>query len=81
MVKRRSKRKTTVLDSLLRESGHDGKIRRSARKMSAKKAESKIYGDDYGILPSDWSKVKASAIPGRYVFLHSSNVISRVRSE
>jgi len=46
MVKRRSKRKATVLESL-------GGIRRSARKRALKVADHKVYGEDYGILPSD----------------------------
>jgi hypothetical protein len=47
MVKRRSKRKATVLESL------GGKRRRSARKLALRDADHKIYGDDCGILPSD----------------------------
>jgi hypothetical protein len=47
MVKRRSKRKATVLESL------GGKRRRSARKLAVRDVEQKIYGDDCGILPSD----------------------------
>lgn len=58
MVKpRRSKRKGSVLNSLLE--GHGKKLRRSARKLSKRKEEEKVYGQDYGILPSDWSIVKA----------------------
>lgn len=49
MAKRRSKRKATVLESLL----EGGKLRRSKRKMAVREDENKIYGDDYGILPSD----------------------------
>jgi len=61
MTKRRSKRKSTVTQS------QGLKLRKSARKRARREADSKIYGHDYGILPSDWSVVKASAIPGRYV--------------
>jgi len=41
--------------------------RRSLRAVMKKHAgnDFKIYGDDYGILPSDWSHIAASAIPGR----------------
>ena len=49
MAKRRSKRKATVLESLL----EGGKLRRSKRKLAAREDEHRIYGDDYGILPSD----------------------------
>ena len=49
MAKRRSKRKATVLESLL----EGGKLRRSKRKAAMREDEHKIYGDDYGILPSD----------------------------
>ena len=54
MVRRRSKRKATVLEGLTK--AHGG-LRRSKRKLALKKDETKIYGDDYGILPSDWSHV------------------------
>lgn len=47
---RRSKRKSTVLESLTM--GHGG-LRRSKRKMAMRENESQIYGNDYGILPSD----------------------------
>ena len=50
MVRRRSKRKATVLEGLTKD--HGG-LRRSKRKLALKKDETKIYGDDYGILPSD----------------------------
>jgi hypothetical protein len=50
MVRRRSKRKATVLEALTK--AHGG-LRRSKRKLALKKDETKIYGDDYGILPSD----------------------------
>lgn len=46
---RRSKRKSTEL--LLRE--HGGQLRRSKRTASKKDEEQAIYGDDFGILPSD----------------------------
>jgi hypothetical protein len=46
---RRSKRKSGEL--LLRE--HGGQLRRSKRKASLKEEEQAIFGDDYGILPSD----------------------------
>lgn len=49
MVKRRSKRKSTVLESLL----EGGKRRRSKRGAAIREDEHKIYGNDYGILPSD----------------------------
>jgi hypothetical protein len=49
MVKRRSKRKAAVLESLLEK----GKLRRSARKRALKEADAKIFGADCGILPSD----------------------------
>ena len=50
MVRRRSKRKSTVLEGLT--ISHGG-LRRSKRKLALKEDEHKIYGDDYGILPSD----------------------------
>ena len=49
MAKRRSKRKATVLESLL----EGGKLRRSKRKLAKMEDDERIYGDDYGILPSD----------------------------
>jgi hypothetical protein len=49
MVKRRSKRKAAVLEGLL----ENGKLRRSARCGAVKDADSRVYGNDYGILPSD----------------------------
>jgi len=49
MVKRRSKRKTTVLESLL----EGGKLRRSKRKAALREDEHKVYGNDCGVLPSD----------------------------
>ena len=61
---RRSKRRATVLENLTK--GHGG-LRRSKRKLALREYEQKVFGDDCGILPSDWSMVKASAIPGRYV--------------
>ena len=41
--------------------------RKSARTLKRRHAgnDARVYGDDYGILPSDWSKVAASAIPDR----------------
>jgi hypothetical protein len=52
MVKpRRSKRKVAVLNGLLQD--HGKKLRRSARSLSKRKEEEKVYGQDYGILPSD----------------------------
>lgn len=49
MAKRRSKRKSTVLNAL-----HEGgRLRRSKRKAALREDEHKIYGNDYGILPSD----------------------------
>jgi hypothetical protein len=51
MVRRRSKRKATVLEALTK--AHGGGLRRSKRKLALKKDETKIFGDDYGILPSD----------------------------
>ena len=50
MTRRRSKRRSTVLENLT--SGHGG-LRRSKRKLALKEDESRIYGNDYGILPSD----------------------------
>ena len=50
IMRRRSKRKSTVMESLTK--GHGG-LRRSKRKLALKEDESRIYGDDYGILPSD----------------------------
>lgn len=50
MVRRRSKRKATVLEGLTMAYGG---LRRSKRKLALKEDETKIYGDDYGILPSD----------------------------
>jgi hypothetical protein len=58
MVRRRSKRKSAVMEGL-------GGLRRSKRKQAIRDDESRVYGEDYGILPSDWSMVAASAIPGR----------------
>ena len=49
-MRRRSKRKAAVLDALTQ--GHGG-LRRSKRKLALKEDEYRIYGDDYGILPSD----------------------------
>jgi len=49
MVRRRSKRKATVLEGLL----EGGKLRRSARKEDKRKRTEKLFGEDYGILPSD----------------------------
>ena len=46
MVRRRSKRKSTVMEGL-------GGLRRSKRKQAREEEESRIYGEDYGILPSD----------------------------
>jgi len=43
MVQCRSKRRSRT----------EGKIRRSARKRARIDADSKVYGEDYGILPSD----------------------------
>ena len=54
MVRRRSKRKAAVLESLTKE--HGG-LRRSKRKEKVRRDEETIYGSDFGILPSDWSKV------------------------
>ena len=50
MTRRRSKRKATVLGGLTK--AHGG-LRRSKRKLAMKEDESKIYGNDFGILPSD----------------------------
>jgi hypothetical protein len=50
MVRRASKRKSTVLDKLTK--GHGG-LRRSKRKLALREDEHKVYGDDYGILASD----------------------------
>ena len=50
MVRRRSKRKGTVLDGLTM--GFGG-LRRSKRKQALKDDDQKIYGDDFGVLPSD----------------------------
>jgi hypothetical protein len=50
MTRRRSKRKSTVLEGLTL--AHGG-LRRSKRKLAIKEDENKIYGDDFGILPSD----------------------------
>ena len=47
MGKRRSKRKSTVTQT------QGLTLRRSARKRARREADTKIYGDDYGILPSD----------------------------
>jgi hypothetical protein len=42
--------------------------RRSARALKKRHhGGGQIYGQDYGILPSDWSLVRASAIPDRWV--------------
>jgi hypothetical protein len=49
MARRRSKRKSTVLEGLTKQYGG---LRRSKRKLALKEDEKKIYGDDYGILPS-----------------------------
>ena len=49
MTRRRSKRKSTVLEGLTK--AHGG-LRRSKRKLAIREDEQKIYGDDYGILPS-----------------------------
>ena len=49
---RRSKRKSTVLESLTM--GHGG-LRRSKRKMAMRENESQIYGNDYGILPCEFT--------------------------
>ena len=49
MTRRRSKRKSTVLEGLTK--GHGG-LRRSKRKLAIREDEERIYGDDYGILPS-----------------------------
>jgi hypothetical protein len=43
-MRRRSKRTSAILK--------DG-IRRSRRNVAAKESDDKIYGEDYGILPSD----------------------------
>jgi hypothetical protein len=50
MVRRRSKRKAAVLESLTQ--GHGG-LRRSKRKEKVRQNDQLIYGQDYGILPSD----------------------------
>jgi hypothetical protein len=50
MVRRRSKRKSTIMEGLTQ--GHGG-LRRSKRKLALKEDDNKIFGDDYGILPSD----------------------------
>jgi len=58
---RRSKRTSAVLKS---------GVRRSKRKIEKKEVDDRIYSDDYGILPSDWSMVQASAtkdVPLGYV--------------
>jgi hypothetical protein len=44
VMRRRSKRTSAILK--------DG-IRRSRRNVAAKESDDKIYGEDYGILPSD----------------------------
>lgn len=49
-MRRRSKRKATVMEGLTK--GHGG-LRRSKRKLALKEDEQRIYGEDYGILPSD----------------------------
>lgn len=49
-MRRRSKRKSTVMEGLTK--GHGG-LRRSKRKLALKRDEQRIYGEDYGILPSD----------------------------
>ena len=46
MVRRRSKRKATVLEGL-------GGLRRSKRKQALRDDDEKKFGEDYGILPSD----------------------------
>ena len=50
MVRRRSKRKAAVLESLTKE--HGG-LRRSKRKEKVRQNDFQLYGEDYGILPSD----------------------------
>ena len=62
MVRRRSKRRSTVMEGLTK--AHGG-LRRSKRKLALKKDDTKIYGEDYGILPSDWSHV------GKYFFIEA----------
>lgn len=52
MTRRRSKRKSTVLEGLTK--AHGG-LRRSKRKLALREDDEKIYGDDYGILPSGTS--------------------------
>jgi hypothetical protein len=49
MTRRRSKRKSTVLEGLTK--GHGG-LRRSKRKLALKEDDQQKYGNDYGILPS-----------------------------
>ena len=49
MARRRSKRKATVLENLL----EGGRLRRSARKEAKRQRTERLYGDDFGILPSD----------------------------
>jgi len=49
MVIRRSKRKSSINRSLL----DGGKRRRSKRNEALKEDESKIFGNDFGVLPSD----------------------------
>lgn len=58
MVRRRSKRKSTVMESLTKD--HGG-LRRSKRKLSEQMIDFRIYGEDFGILPSDWSHVGKSS--------------------
>jgi len=50
MVRRRSKRKSTVLEGLTM--AHGG-LRRSKRKQKLRDDDERIYGNDFGILPSD----------------------------
>lgn len=49
MTRRRSKRKATVMEGLTKAYGG---LRRSKRTLALKADDRKIYGDDYGILPS-----------------------------
>jgi hypothetical protein len=50
-MRRRSKRKAAVLAACTLD--HGGQLRRSKRKLVQKEEEHRIYGDDFGILPSD----------------------------
>lgn len=59
--------------------------RRSKRKQAVQLSDERIYGEDYGILPSDWSRVAASAIPGRWVnkqsCLHADGLASNMLAD